>query len=101
MAFSTPPPPSAALRRPVLIRWWYDPVQRRRAIIAAVLALLYASGLVYGSRTRVFPAERCPRIMPIVPLGGGDEALPISNGYALDGRQVSRAGNQLRTVLPL
>src|SRR6266478_7915973 len=60
MATSTPPsPPHAAAgsRRPFFIRWWYDPVQRRRAIIATVLALLYGSGLVYGSWTRVCSGE--------------------------------------------
>ena len=60
MAFSTPASPhaAAASRRPFLVRWWYDPVQRRRAIIAAVLALLFGSGLAYGSWTRVCAAER-------------------------------------------
>src|SRR5258706_9006110 len=100
MAFSTPPPPSAALRRPVLIRWWYDPVQRRRAIIAAVLALLYASGLVYGSWTRVCAAERCPSIMRIDPRGGRHEQLQTSKVYAADGRLISELGLQLRTLLP-
>src|SRR5882762_8911513 len=101
MAFSTPPPPSAALRRPVLIRWWYDPVQRRRAIIAAVLALLYGSGLAYGSWTRVCAAERCPSIMRIDPRGGRHEQLQTSKVYAADGRLISELGIELRTVLPL
>jgi len=102
MAFSTPPsPPSAALRRPVFIRWWYDPVQRRRAIIAAVLALLYGSGLAYGSWTRVCAAERCPSIMRIDPRGGRHEQLQTSKVYAADGRLISELGIELRTVLPL
>src|SRR3989442_14444559 len=51
---SPPPvPPAAAVsRRPFYTRWWYDPVQRRRVIIATVLALLYGSGLAYGSGER-------------------------------------------------
>src|SRR5436309_1011678 len=73
MAFSTPPsPPSAAAvsRRPFFVRWWYVPVQRRRVIIATVLALLYGSGLAYGSWTRVCAAERCPSITRIDPHTG-------------------------------
>src|SRR5260370_12787211 len=102
MAFSTSrSPPSAALRRPVFIRWWYDPVQRRRAILAAVLALLYGSGLAYGSWTRVCAAERCPSIMRIDPRGGRHEQLQTSKVYAADGRLISELGIELRTVLPL
>src|SRR6266436_4172988 len=99
MAFSTPPPPSAALRRPVLIRWWYDPVQRRRAIIAAVLALLYGSGVAYGSWTRVCAAERCPSIMRISPER--NPQIQSSKVYAADGRLISEYGIEHRTVLPL
>ena len=64
MASSLPP---NAPRRPFFIRWWYHPVQRRRVIIATVLAMLYGSGLAYGSWTRVCAAERCPSIMRIGP----------------------------------
>src|SRR5213596_3305297 len=55
MASSTPfsSTPAAARRRPWIIRWWYDPTQRRRVIMVTVLALLYGSGLAYGSQTRV------------------------------------------------
>src|SRR6266481_6345379 len=101
MAFSTPPPPSAALRRPVLIRWWYDPVQRRRAIIAAVLALLFGSGLAYGSWTRVCAAERCPSITRIDPSTGHNVQVQTSKVYAADGRLITELGIQRRTVLPL
>src|SRR5258708_10679918 len=102
MAFSRPASaPSAALRRPFFIRWWYDPVQRRRAIIAAVLALLYGSGLAYGSWTRVCAAERCPSIMRVDPRGGRHEQLQASKVYAGDGRLISELGIELRTVLPL
>src|SRR2546423_2452838 len=104
MASSTPPspPPAAAVsRRPFFIRWWYDPVQRRRAIITTVLALLYGTGLAYGSWTRVCSGERCPSIMRIDPRGGRHEQLQPSRVYAADGRLISELGIQLRTVLPL
>src|SRR3989449_11685288 len=96
-----PAPPAAGSRRPFFIRWWYDPVQRRRAIIATVLALLYGSGLAYGSWTRVCAAERCPSIMRIDPRGGRHEQLQTSKVYAADGRLISELGIELRTVLPL
>src|SRR5437667_12048074 len=95
---SAAPPPQP--RRPFFIRWWYDPVQRRRAIIATVLALLYGSGLAYGSWTRVCAAERCPSIMRIDPRAGGHEQLQTSKAYAPDGRLISEPGIELRTVLP-
>src|SRR5712671_6434944 len=105
MASSTPPSPprpaAAGSRRPFFIRWWYDPVLRRRAIIAAVLALLYGSGLAYGSWTRVCSGERCPSIMRIDPRGGRHEQLQTSKVYAADGRLISELGIELRTVLPL
>src|SRR5436190_690231 len=102
MAFSTPPaPPSAALRRPVFIRWWYDPIQRRRAIITTVLALLYGSGLAYGSWTRVCSGDRCPSIMRLAPGNSRHEQLQTSKVYAADGRLISELGIELRTVLPL
>ena len=102
MAFSTPPsPPHAAAgsRRPFYIRWWYDPVQRRRAIITTVLALLYGSGLVYGSWTRVCSGDRCPSIMRLQPERHAQ--LQTSKVYAADGRLISELGIELRTVLPL
>src|SRR5712671_169921 len=106
MASSTPPSPprpavAAGSRRPFFIRWWYDPVLRHRAIITAVLALLYGSGLAYGSWTRVCSGERCPSIMRIDPRGGRHEQLQTSKVYAADGRLISELGIQLRTVLPL
>ena len=100
MAFSTPSsPPSAAARRSWVIRWWYDPVQRRRVIVATVLALLYASGLAYGSWTRVCAAERCPSIMRIDP--GHRPQVQTSKVYAADGRLITELGIERRTVLPL
>src|SRR5438045_9298223 len=102
MASSTPPspPPAAAVsRRPFFIRWWYDPVQRRRASITTILALLYGTGLAYGSWTRVCAGDRCPSIMRLAP--GKHEALQTSKVYAADGRLISELGIELRTVLPL
>jgi penicillin-binding protein 1A len=100
MAFSTPPsPPSTALRRPFFIRWWYDPKQRRRVIIGTVLALLYSTGLAYGSWTRVCAAERCPSIMRLNPERGGPQQT--SKVYAADGRLITELGIERRTVLPL
>src|SRR5437773_6222376 len=104
MAFSTPPsPPSAAAvsRRPFFVRSWYDPVQRRRVIIATVLALLYGSGLAYGSWTRVCAAERCPSITRIDPHTGHNVQLQTSKCYAADGRLITELGIERRTVLPL
>ena len=102
MAFSTSPaPPSAALRRPFFIRWCYHPVQRRRAIIATVLALLYGSGLVYGSWTRVCSGDRCPSITRLQPDNERHAQLQTSKVYAADGRLISELGIELRTVLPL
>src|SRR6266550_7716816 len=100
MAFSTPPsPPSAAAvsRRPFFIRWWYQPVQRRRVIIATVLALLYGSGLAYGSWTRVCAGDRCPSIMRIDP--GQRPQLQTSKVYAADGRLITELGIERRTVV--
>src|SRR6266404_3458469 len=104
MATLTPPsPPHAAAgsRRPFFIRWWYDPVQRRRAIIATVLALLYGSGLVYGSWTRVCSGDRCPSITRLQPDNERHAQLQTSKVYAADGRLISELGIELRTVLPL
>src|SRR6266566_2683711 len=102
MAFSTPPsPPHAAAgsRRPFYIRWWYDPVQRRRAIITTVLALLYGSGLAYGSWTRVCSGDRCPSIMRLEP--SQNRQTQTSKVYAADGRLITELGIERRTVLPL
>src|SRR5215813_13953713 len=106
MAFSTPLRPSqpsaaASLRHPWLIRWWYDPVQRRRVIVATVLAILYGTGLAYGSWTRVCDGDRCPSIMRLAPCNGRHEQLQTSKLYAADGRLISELGIELRTVLPL
>src|SRR6266516_1318482 len=101
MALPTPTVLPAPARRPWIIRWWYDPVQRRRAIIAAVLALLYGSGLAYGSWTRVCAAERCPSITRIDPHTGHNVQLQTSKVYAADGRLITELGIERRTVLPL
>src|SRR5256712_10046130 len=100
---SPPPvPPAAAVsRRPFYTRWWYDPVQRRRVIIATVLALLYGSGLAYGSWTRGGAAQRCPSITRVDPPTGHNVQLQTSKGYAADGRPITRLGIERRTVLPL
>src|SRR5258706_6769980 len=105
MAFSTPPsPPSAAAaagsRRPFFIRWWYDPIQRRRAIITTVLALLYGSGLSYGSWTPVCAGDRCPSIMRLDPGQDRNVQQQTSQNYATDGRLITELGIQLLTVLP-
>src|SRR5256714_9431609 len=99
MASSMTSSPPAAPRRPFFIRWWYEPVQRRRVIIATVLALLYASGLAYGSWTRVCAGDRCPSIMRIDPRQRPQ--VQTSKVYAADGRLISEYGLQPRTVLPL
>ena len=103
--FSPPPvpprPPVAGSRRPFLVRWWYDPVQRRRVIITTVLALLYMSGLAYGSWTRVCASERCPSITRIDPSTGHNVQVQTSKVYAADGRLITELGIQRRTVLPL
>jgi hypothetical protein len=95
----SPPAAAASPRRPWFIRWWYDPVQRKRAIIATVLALLYGSGVAYGSWTRVCAAERCPSIMRLNPERGGPQQT--SKVYAADGRLITELGIERRTVLPL
>jgi len=95
MVSSTPPSP----RRPFFVRWWYHPVQRRRAIIATVLALLYGSGLAYGSWTRVCAGDRCPSILRIDQ--GHRPQVQTSKVYAADGRLISEYGVQRRTVVKL
>jgi len=104
MASLTPPPkptPPAAqvARRPFFIRWWYEPVQRKRVLAATALALLYGSGVAYGSWTRVCAAERCPSIMRISPER--NPQIQSSKVYAADGRLISEYGIEHRTVLPL
>src|SRR5216117_109763 len=103
MASSTPfsSTPAAARRRPWIIRWWYDPTQRRRVIMVTVLALLYGSGLAYGSWTRVCAAERCPSITRIATHTGHNVELQTSKVYAADGRLITELGIERRTVLPL
>src|SRR5213592_3705775 len=95
----SPPPAAAVSRRPFYTRWWYVPVQRRRVIIATVLALLYGSGLAYGSWTRVCAGDRCPSIMRIDP--GQRPQLQTSKVYAADGRLITELGIERRTVVPL
>src|SRR5439155_24569103 len=63
------------------------------------LALLYGSGLVYGSWTRVCSGDRCPSIMRLRPERHAQ--LQTSKVYAADGRLISELGIALRTVLPL
>src|SRR5438093_3728305 len=95
-----PSPPAAAVsRRPWLLRWWYEPVQRKRVLVATALALLYGSGVAYGSWTRVCAAERCPSIMRISPER--NPQIQSSKVYAADGRLISEYGIEHRTVLPL
>src|ERR1043166_9507734 len=101
MASPTVLPAPTPPRRPWIIRWWYDPVQRRRVVIATVLGLLYASGLAYGSWTRVCSAERCPSITRIDPRSGHNVQVQTSKVYAADGRQITELGIERRTVLPL
>ncbi len=95
MVSSTPPSP----RRPFFVRWWFHPVQRRRAIIATVLALLYGTGLAYGSWTRVCAGDRCPSILRIDQ--GHRPQVQTSKVYAADGRLISEYGVQRRTVVKL
>ncbi|HKA58651.1 MAG TPA: PBP1A family penicillin-binding protein [Gemmatimonadales bacterium] len=95
----SPPSAAASARRPWIVRWWYDPVQRKRVIIVTVLALLYGSGLAYGSWTRVCAAERCPSIMRLDPGRGGPQQT--SKVFAADGRLITELGIERRTVLPL
>src|SRR6266700_3310226 len=76
-------------------------LQRGRVIIATVLALLYGSGLAYGSWTRVCAAERCPSITRIDPHTGHNVQLQTSKVYAADGRLITELGIERRTVLPL
>src|SRR5438477_10551565 len=96
-----PPSPSAAAlpRRPFFMRWWYESVQRKRVLAATALALLYGSGVAYGSWTRVCAAERCPSIMRISPER--NPQIQSSKVYAADGRLISEYGIEHRTVLPL
>ena len=101
MASPTVLPAPTPPRRPWIIRWWYDPVQRRRVAIATVLGLLYASGLAYGSWTRVCSAERCPSITRIDPRSGHNVQVQTSKVYAADGRLITELGIERRTVLPL
>jgi len=98
----SPPSPAAAVSRrprPWLLRWWYEPAQRKRVLAATALALLYGSGVAYGSWTRVCAAERCPSIMRISPER--NPQIQSSKVYAADGRLISEYGIEHRTVLPL
>src|SRR2546422_11405497 len=101
MAFpNRPSPPAAAVsRRPWLLRWWYEPVQRKRVLAATALALLYGSGVAYGSWTGLCAAERGPSIMRISPER--NPQIQSSKGYAAAGRLISEYGLGHRTVLPL
>ena len=67
--------------------------------MATVLALLYGSGLAYGSWTRVCAGDRCPSIMR---LDQPDRPqAQTSKVYAADGRLISEYGVERRTVVPL
>src|SRR5438477_4963757 len=96
-----PPSPSAAAtpRRSFFMRWWYESVQRKRVLAATALALLYGSGVAYGSWTRVCAAERCPSIMRIRPER--NPKIQSSKVYAADSRVISEYGIEHRTVLPV
>ena len=74
-------------------------MQRKRVLAATALALLYGSGVAYGSWTRVCAAERCPSIMRISPER--NPQIQSSKVYAADGRLISEYGIEHRTVLPL
>src|SRR3989442_12364930 len=93
---SPPPvPPAAAVsRRPFYTRWWYDPVQRRRVIIATVLALLYGSGLAYGSWAREWAAQRRPGIPRVDPPPRDHLHMQTAQGYAPRRQPLPEAGNQ-------
>src|SRR2546422_11141719 len=90
----SPPSTAAVSRRPFYTRWWYDPVQRRRVIIATVLALLYGSGLAYGSGTRGCAARRCPSITRVDPHTRDKVPLQTSKVYAPAGRLSTELGSQ-------
>src|SRR5881296_4591492 len=96
MAFAAPP-----LSLPSPATWWQDPKVRARLIAAAVLVAAYATGLAYGSWTRVCAAERCPSITRIDPHTGHNVQLQTSKVYAADGRLITELGIERRTVLPL
>jgi penicillin-binding protein 1A len=67
--------------------------------MTTVLALLYATGLAYGSWTRVCAGDRCPSIMRIDPRQRPQ--VQTSKVYAADGRLISEYGLERRTVVPL
>src|SRR5712692_6187504 len=93
MAFVAPP-----LTLPSPATWWQDPKVRARLIAAAVLVAAYATGLAYGSWTRVCAAERCPSISRLI---GGPGPQQTSKVYAADGRLITELGLERRTVLTL
>src|SRR6266568_6447473 len=93
MAFAAPP-----LSLPGPATWWQDPKVRARLIAAAVLVAAYATGLAYGSWTRVCAAERCPSISRLI---GGPGPQQTSKVYAADGRLITELGLERRTVLTL
>src|SRR6266705_2258397 len=93
MAFAAPP-----LSLPGPATWWQDPKVRARLIAAAVLVAAYATGLAYGSWTRVCAAERCPSISRLI---GGPGPQQTSKVYAADGRLITELGLERRTVLAL
>src|SRR3989442_8873306 len=91
MAFAAPP-----LSLPGPATWWQDPKVRARLIAAAVLFAAYATGLAYGSWTRVCAAERCPSISRLI---GGPRPQPTPDRYAADATPLPQLGSQRRTVL--
>src|SRR2546427_8641842 len=93
MAFAAPP-----LSLPGPATWWQDPKVRARLIAAAVLVAAYATGLAYGSWTRVCAAERCPSISRLI---GGPGPQQASKVYAADGRPITQLGPGRRTLLAL
>src|SRR2546426_11266555 len=91
MAFVAPP-----LTLPSPATWWQDPKVRARLIAAAVLVAAYATGLAYGSWTRVCAAERCPSISRLI---GGPRPQQTSKVYAAGGRLLTQLGLERRTLL--
>src|SRR2546426_9799996 len=96
----SPPSTAAVSRRPFFTRWWYDPVQRRRVIIATVLALLYGSGLAYGSWARGGAAQRCPSTTPDRPPTRAKVPPPTTQGYAPRGPPITQLGHERPTPPP-
>src|SRR5579859_6143243 len=94
MTDSTPQARAAWIALPA---WWPKGLTRSRILAGSALALLYSSGLAYGSWTRVCAAERCPSISRLKNHGPPQTAKI----YAADGRLITELGLERRTVLRL